>query len=177
MPTLWLRLNAGEAGDENQFRSRFTSLAGLPTGLTTTPAVKSFTRYGTGLISSTRMLVPLLFAASVGSLRGQCAGEVFTPANAASYTARSIPQSTITSLDPVEIVQEMLEAQRNASKKIEAQFSTQPRERSPQNWPWVLAMLRALDSTPLGDDAIDAIRATFGYTSHSAACARRSMQL
>jgi hypothetical protein len=57
----------------------------------------------------------------------------------------------------VEILQEMLDAQGDTSEKINAHFAGLPRERAPQNWPWVLAMLRTLDSTPLGGDAIDAI--------------------
>jgi outer membrane protein TolC len=48
----------------------------------------------------TTLLILLLVATSVGPLWGQCAAEVSTPANAATCTARSIPQATITSLDP-----------------------------------------------------------------------------
>jgi hypothetical protein len=58
----------------------------------------------------------------------------------------------------VEILREMIDAQGgNAIEKIEAQFAGQPRERGFQNWPWVLAMLRVLDSTPIGGDLIDKI--------------------
>src|SRR5262249_39518730 len=46
------------------------------------------------------LTVPVLFAASFGTLWGQCAGEVSTPASAVSCTARSLPQTTVTSLDP-----------------------------------------------------------------------------
>jgi len=53
----------------------------------------------TGLITRKALLAPLLVAASVGSLWGQCAGEVSTPANAAGCAARQIPQTTITRLD------------------------------------------------------------------------------
>ena len=42
----------------------------------------------------------VVVAASIGTLWGQCAGEVSTAANAASCTARSIPEATVTSLDP-----------------------------------------------------------------------------
>jgi outer membrane protein len=45
-------------------------------------------------------LICLLAAASIGTVWGQCAGEVSTAANAANCTARSTPQATITSLDP-----------------------------------------------------------------------------
>jgi TolC family type I secretion outer membrane protein len=46
------------------------------------------------------MLVALLGAASLGSLWGQCAGELSTPDKAASCTARATPEATIASLDP-----------------------------------------------------------------------------
>jgi outer membrane protein TolC len=36
----------------------------------------------------------------MGTVWGQCAGEVSTAANAAGSTARSIPQATVTSIDP-----------------------------------------------------------------------------
>jgi outer membrane protein len=55
---------------------------------------------GTSLITCKALLMPLLVAASIGTLWGQCAGEVSTAATAASCTARSIPQRTVTSLDP-----------------------------------------------------------------------------
>jgi hypothetical protein len=70
---------------------------------------------------------------------------------------RGAPQVCDKELMRVEILKEMLDARGDANSEIEAHFAGQPRERGPQNWPWVLAMLRALDSTPLGGDAIDAI--------------------
>ncbi len=58
----------------------------------------------------------------------------------------------------VEMLREILDAQPNISDAdVLAQFHGQPVERGPQNWPWVLAMVRALDATPLGGDAIDQI--------------------
>jgi outer membrane protein len=54
---------------------------------------------GTSLITCKTLLIPLLVAASIGTVWGQCAGEVSTAANAASCTARSIPQRTVTSID------------------------------------------------------------------------------
>ena len=53
----------------------------------------------TSLITCKTLLMPLLVAASMGTVWGQCAGEVSTAANAASCTARSIPQRTVTSID------------------------------------------------------------------------------
>jgi len=70
---------------------------------------------------------------------------------------RGAPSVTSDESLRVEILREMADAQGNASEKMNAHFVGEPRQRGPQNWPWVLAMLRALDSTPLGGDAIDAI--------------------
>jgi pimeloyl-ACP methyl ester carboxylesterase len=39
--------------------------------------------------------------------------------------------------------------------RIADQFTGQPAERGPQNWKWVLAMLRVLDKTPIGSHAVD----------------------
>lgn len=75
----------------------------------------------------------------------------------ANVLLRGSSQVSGKELARVEILREMMEAQGDAAKKIEAHFTGQPRERGPQNWPWVLALLRALDATPLGGDAIDAI--------------------
>jgi outer membrane protein TolC len=63
-------------------------------------AIDSFKYLGTGLTTRKTLLIALLVAASVGTVWGQCAGEVSTAANAASCTARSIPQATVTSIDP-----------------------------------------------------------------------------
>ncbi len=54
---------------------------------------------GTGLITCKTLLMALMVAASIGTLWGQCAGEVSNAANAASCTARSIPQRTVTRID------------------------------------------------------------------------------
>lgn len=51
------------------------------------------------MIAPATVLLPLLVAASMGLLRGQCSGEVSTPAKVAECTARGLPQITITSLD------------------------------------------------------------------------------
>ena len=57
----------------------------------------------------------------------------------------------------VEILREMLDAKGISDEKVLVGFQGQPLERGPQNWPWVLAMLKALDSTPLGAHAIDSV--------------------
>jgi hypothetical protein len=57
----------------------------------------------------------------------------------------------------VEMLREILDAEGIPDDQVNSYFAGQPVERGPQNWPWVLAMLRALDSTPMGGDAIDAI--------------------
>jgi outer membrane protein TolC len=63
-------------------------------------AIDSLKYLGTGLITRKTLLIPLLAAASMGTVWGQCAGEVSTAANAASYTAHSIAQAGVTSIDP-----------------------------------------------------------------------------
>jgi TolC family type I secretion outer membrane protein len=75
-------------------------LAGLPNGLICRPAVNSFRHPRTGLIACKTLLILLLLAVTTGPLWGQCAGEVSTPEHAANCAARSLPQTTITSLDP-----------------------------------------------------------------------------
>jgi pimeloyl-ACP methyl ester carboxylesterase len=55
------------------------------------------------------------------------------------------------------MVNEILEAQGIGADQVNVEFDGQPIERGPQNWRWVLAMLRVLDRTPLGSEAIDAI--------------------
>ena len=51
-------------------------------------AIDSFKYLGTGLITRKTLLISLLVAASMGTVWGQCAGEVSTAANAAGCTAR-----------------------------------------------------------------------------------------
>ena len=63
-------------------------------------AMDSFKYLDTNLLTRRRLLIPLLLMASLGTVWGQCAGEVSTASNAASCTARSIPQRTVTSIDP-----------------------------------------------------------------------------
>ena len=63
-------------------------------------AMDSFQHLGTGRITCKTLAIPLLLAASMGTVWGQCAAEVSTIANAASCTARSLPQATVTSIDP-----------------------------------------------------------------------------
>jgi hypothetical protein len=57
----------------------------------------------------------------------------------------------------VEMISEILEERGIRDDAVLSHFQGQPLEQGPQNWRWVLAMLRALDSTPIGGDAIDAI--------------------
>lgn len=57
----------------------------------------------------------------------------------------------------VEMIREIIDAQGISDDQVLSRFAGQPVERGPQNWPWVLAMVRALDSTPMGGDLIDAI--------------------
>jgi len=57
----------------------------------------------------------------------------------------------------VEILHEILDAQGISDDRVFSHFAGGPIERGPQNWFWVLAMLRALDATPMGGAAIDAI--------------------
>ena len=52
-----------------------------------------------GLKNPKAFMIALVVAGSMGTVWGQCAGEVSTPAYAASCTARSIPQGTVTRID------------------------------------------------------------------------------
>ena len=52
---------------------------------------------------------------------------------------------------------------------ISEQFSLLPVEKGPLNWPWVQAILRALDRTPLGEASIDAFtRDVYVYLTNDA---------
>jgi len=66
---------------------------------------------------------------------------------------------TVPSVDilRIEMLREILDGQGISDDQIFSHLTGQQLERGPQNWPWVRAMLRALDLTPLGGDAIDAI--------------------
>ncbi|MBZ5578862.1 MAG: alpha/beta hydrolase [Acidobacteriia bacterium] len=68
-------------------------------------------------------------------------------------------EPTVTGRDAlrVEMLREMLDARHIPDDRVLAYFEGRPVERGPQNWPWVLAMLRALDSTEMGGNAIDTI--------------------
>ena len=56
----------------------------------------------------------------------------------------------------VEMIAEMVR-QRGLEGAAASNFAGQPAERGPQNWAWVLAMLRALDNTPMGGNLVDTI--------------------
>jgi hypothetical protein len=67
-----------------------------------------------------------------------------------------------------ELLAEMAKGYGISDAEIQRELGTEPLQRAPQNWKWVLAIARALDRTPLREKTIDLItRDVFVYLSTS----------